>query len=355
MTMRALHPFRPVAVAAACLLGGAAGAAQPITYHVTPLGPPGATQPLVGGINALGHVAGAAILPGKLGEHALLLSTARFIDLGTLGGRTSFATAVSDGNAVVGTSATATNAQHAFLWQAGTMTDLGSLPGGDLSEAEAINKSRQVVGFASVGSAYHAFRYAAGAMVDLGTLPGASASAARGINDDGVIVGDSGTSATTHAFVYRDGRMEDLGTLGGPGASSAALAVNGAGQVAGAAWDPATGGATTAVRWTQGVATDLGLPPGAGATSSYARGINDRGLVVGTFARPQAPVPQGAFISDGTRIANLEDLLDATSAAWAIYAATGIDQSNQISAIVWDGAAYQMAVLVPVAPASGTP
>ena len=351
--MRLRHPPARAAAAAACLFGAAVGAAQPLSYHVTPLGPPGATQPLVGGINAVGHVAGAAILPGKLGEHALLLSTARFIDLGTLGGRTSFATAVSDGNAVVGTSTTASNAEHAFLWQAGTMSDLGTLPGGDLSQAEGINKSRQVVGFASVGGAYHAFRYAAGAMVDLGTLPGATASAARDINDDGVVVGDSGSTAVTHAFVYKDGRMSDLGTLGGPTSSSAALAVNAAGQVAGAAWDPAEGGATTAVLWTQGLATDLGLPAGAGATSSYARGINDRGLVVGTFTRPQAPVPQGAFISDGTRIANLEDLLDATSAGWSVYSAAGIDRANQISAIVWDGQAYRLAVLVPVDPAAG--
>lgn len=347
--MRSIDQLLRAAVALACVSACPFAAAKPpIAYHVTLIDPPGETQPLLGGINAQAHVAGAAILPGKAGEHALLLSATRFIDLGTLGGKTSFATAVNASNAVVGTASTATNAEHAFLWQQGHMTDLGTLPGGNLSQAEDVNAAGQVAGFAAVSpSIQHAFVYAAGVMTDLGTLPGASSSAGRGINAGGHVVGDSGSAGVTHAFLWRDGQMTDLGTLGGAGSSSAALAVNDADQAVGASWDPATGGATTATLWHQGLATSLGVPADAGATSSYARAINGHGIVVGTFERDQSALPQGGFISDGTRIANLEDLLDAASAGWQVYSAMGIDDANEVSVLVWDGTAFRFAVLVP--------
>ena len=340
----------PLALVAAGLCGSfGAFAKQPITYHVTLVDPPGEVQPLLGGINAQGHVAGAAVLPGKAGEHALLLSSTRAIDLGTLGGKTSFATAVNASNLVVGTATTATNADHAFTWKQGAMTDLGTLPGGNLSQAEGVNDAGQVVGFAAVSpSSNHAFVFDAGVMTDLGTLPGAPASAARGINEAGHVVGDSGTASVTHAFFWRDGQMTDLGTLGGPGSSSAALAVSDDDVAVGATWDPATGGATTATVWRAGVATPLGLPAGAGAISSYARAVNGHGIVVGTFERTQTTLPQGGFISDGTRIANLEDLLDAASAGFAVYSAMGIDDANEVSVLVWDGTAFRFAVLTPV-------
>jgi len=343
------RPLRQAAVALAGALCAAAAAARPpVTFHVTLVDPPGEVQPLLGGVNAQGHVAGAAILPGESAEHALLLSTGRFVDLGTLGGRASYATDVNDADVAVGTSETANGADHAFRWRRGKMTDLGTLPGGTLSQAQAINRSGQVVGFATVASAVnHAFLVDGGPMTDLGTLPGAGASAARGINTQGHVVGDSGSALQTHAFLYVDGAMAALDTPGGAGASSVATAINDADQVAGAAWDPADGLPTTAVRWDAGVPSLLGLPDAAGATSSYARAINARGIVVGTFARPQAPLAQGAFISDGTRIANLEDLLDTASAAWQVYAAMGIADDDTVSALVWDGSAFRFALLQP--------
>jgi probable HAF family extracellular repeat protein len=54
------------------------------------------------------------------------------IDLGTLGGRSSFAAAVNGrgqviGDSDTGTGSTGTGEGHAFLWQNGSMTDLGTL------------------------------------------------------------------------------------------------------------------------------------------------------------------------------------------------------------------------------------
>src|SRR5438552_14483021 len=72
--------------------------------------------------------------------------TATAIDLGTLGGTSSFAHAVNASGQVVGESFTGAGQIHAFSWtQAGGMVDLGTL-GGDVSRATAVTSGRQVDG-----------------------------------------------------------------------------------------------------------------------------------------------------------------------------------------------------------------
>src|SRR2546430_304434 len=75
------------------------------------------------------------------------------VDLGTLGGSTSFATAVNGSGEVVGVGISAGDAgNHAFSWtQAGGLVDLGTL-GGSASGALAVNTSGLVVGYASTTS-----------------------------------------------------------------------------------------------------------------------------------------------------------------------------------------------------------
>src|SRR5437899_10749812 len=82
------------------------------------------------------------------------------IVLGTLGGSTSVAVAVSDGRQVVGSSYSAGGEVHAFSWtEAGGMIDLGTF-GGFLTFASAVNASGQVVGWSELTvpkQATHAF------------------------------------------------------------------------------------------------------------------------------------------------------------------------------------------------------
>jgi probable HAF family extracellular repeat protein len=139
--------------------------------------------------------------------HAFLWSAGVMEDLGTLGGRSSWAYGINDGAEIVGYSTTsADRVVHAFRWSRGVMQDLGTL-GGSSSIALGINHAGQVVGWAETtgNRAIHAFLWSNGAMQDLGTLGGRS-SFAQCINDAGEVVGSSTTAGvqTPHAFLYTD-------------------------------------------------------------------------------------------------------------------------------------------------------
>ncbi len=156
-------------------------------------------------------------------------------------------TAINNSNQVAGSyapswaiAALSTSPWHAFTatvssgpngdTQTSTLKDLGTLGGKD-SFAEAISNSGEVVGGSqAVNGAFHAFAYVNGKMSDLGVLPGLFDSVALGVNDKGQVVGAStgstanllssvsGTDSPTlntylpasHAFLYSDGVMEDL-------------------------------------------------------------------------------------------------------------------------------------------------
>jgi probable HAF family extracellular repeat protein len=104
--------------------------------------------------------------------------------LGTLGGSTSFANAISEEGKVVGWSTKSAGNTHGFVWRSGVMTDLRTL-GGSYSAAFGINGLGQIVGESqpSSGAPLHAFFWQNGVMSDLGK------GSARGINGNGWIVG----------------------------------------------------------------------------------------------------------------------------------------------------------------------
>jgi probable HAF family extracellular repeat protein len=82
------------------------------------------------------------------------------IDLGTLAGSTSEATALNDGGQVVGWSLAADGRRHPFVWAEGTMVDLGLSAGQDEGVARAINNRGWVVGYEQEGSGYRPVRWA---------------------------------------------------------------------------------------------------------------------------------------------------------------------------------------------------
>jgi probable HAF family extracellular repeat protein len=107
-----------------------------------------------------GTVVGWAQAAG--GQHAFASSGQTTTDLGSLGGKTSQANAVSDASGlIVGTSAVAGGAAHAFVDRRGTMVDLNTLlprlSGWLLQSATGVNASGQIVGFGTINGARHAF------------------------------------------------------------------------------------------------------------------------------------------------------------------------------------------------------
>jgi len=245
------------------------------------------------------------------------------LDLGTLGGTSSFTRAMNAHGHVAGDSDIPGDAAiHAFLWTAGgtdgvvgnpQMKDLGTL--GGKTQTVAINAHGEVIGGSlSPDGGSRTFLWThreapQARMIEL-TL-GGSLSYPFDI-DDGRVVGDSSLPGDPrgpdgrvilHAFLWTPGgtdgpagnpQMKDLGTLGG--AISWATAINAKGQVTGVSYVP--GDSTShAFLWTpagtDGVAgnpqmKDLGTLAGdpkhgnsPGGPSSQALAINDKGQVAG--------------------------------------------------------------------------
>lgn len=144
------------------------------------------------------------------------------VDLGTLGGGASYAYGVSaDGLVVVGSSATnvpidgSGGIWHAFRWTSeGGMVDLGTL-GGASSQAKAVSADGVVVvGDSQTLNGGHAFRWTqANGMYDLGTLGGSDSWASGASADGSVVVGGSWRSdGYIRAFRWTSGTgMVDLG------------------------------------------------------------------------------------------------------------------------------------------------
>jgi probable HAF family extracellular repeat protein len=242
----------------------------------------------------------------------------RLVDLGTLGGSTSGATAINKSGEVVGYAMTVGDAAtHAFMWRGGAMTDLGALPGGDYSRANGINDRGQIVGTSDAvvpsagvsGStiAPQAFLYEDSQMVDIDPnlpvvlFPG---SWAYGINDAGEVVGDVLNAAMdSRAFLFSAG---SFATLPVDGFEPQARAISRDGWVVGSSWEA---GSPPFV-YADGQQASIGSRPG------QAEAISDRGLIVGWMLGDSGN--GHAFRASGDAVADLGTLGGDTSRANAV-------------------------------------
>jgi probable HAF family extracellular repeat protein len=214
----------------------------------------------------------------NFGPHAFVYANGQMNDLGTLGGGRSIAESVNASGQAVGISDTASGASHAFIFKNGAMVDLGTL-GGDNAEAAAINNAGVVVGGSSLdasGLTYHAFvTNGYGGLTDLGTLPGGTRSRATAINDAGLIAGTSngtGFEDSAHAFLYENGMMRDISSLEGEATIGG---INNLGQVVGRS-------GFFGFLYTDGQMVDLDtlIDPALGWHVQIATGINDSQQIV---------------------------------------------------------------------------
>jgi len=272
------------------------------------------------------------------------------INLGTLGGRDSWAWCINDSGQIVGMArkiVAGGSRSRATLFDPsgrGNNIDLGTL-GGLNSEAFSVNKLGQIVGRAALPSISrnHAALFdvsGGGDNIGLGTLGGRdSTSLAWSINNSGQIVG-LGMSRGPNPTVFRSaalfdptggGNNIDLGTLGGP--DSDAFSINDAGQIVG--WVEVIYGNKHRSRATlfdhSGAGNNINLDPFAGPDdSSWARSINNKGQIVGTIqlrgSNPRATLfdPSGA----GNNI-DLNTRTDPTS-GWTLRYPYSINDSGWI-------------------------
>ena len=181
------------------------------------------------GINSLGQIVGtSAIFPGSE-PRAFLWQGGTMSRLPGVDIIISWAEGIDNNSRVAGTVGEPNT--RGFRWKAGAVSTLGTL-GGSTSIAKAISEEGKVVGWStkSAGNT-HAFVWRSGVMTDLRTL-GGSYSAAFGINGLGQIVGESQPSsgAPLHAFLWQNGVMSDVGT-------GSARGINGSGWIVGAQAD----------------------------------------------------------------------------------------------------------------------
>jgi probable HAF family extracellular repeat protein len=277
--------------ALACITAGSAFAAPPPGWTATDLLTLGGATTYPSAINEAGRVVGdSQTAAGDI--HGFFWTQAGgIVNLPPLGGAYSTATAVNASGQAAGTSSTAAGPQHAVRWPAagGAPTDI--TPTASDSYAVAINASGAVAGtLTTAAGLQRAFYWSgSGAALELGTL-GGTYSIATGMNASGQVVGYSAIAGDLHehAFLWTPGgTMVDVG---GGSTDSRANAVNDAGQVVG--WAAPNADQKQAFSWTQAGGRVLF---GAASASTMANAVSANGHVVGTAGTAEDPMVQSAF------------------------------------------------------------
>ena len=171
----------------------------------------GADAPATGAANAIndaGRIAGVGSWVNGGTRAFRTDASGSLVQLGTLGGNDSKATAINATGTVAGYSTIATGVTHAFIWFDGVgMRDLGYLDYAHDSRAYGMNNAGDVVGTAldSTGASHAVVWLAGYGTRDLGLLipptSGWTPEAANSINDGGDIVGFGRIGGQEHAFL----------------------------------------------------------------------------------------------------------------------------------------------------------
>ena len=275
---------------------------------------------------------------------AVLWTTNRIIDLGTLGGANSVATQINDRGQVLGASSNnvpdpfsifgAPTQTRTFVWEDGDMKDVGTLGGPDAAPF-SINNRGQVAGSSYLNDSPNAdtgiptldpFLWEKGTMIDLGSL-GGTVGAAQGMNSRGEVTGVSALEGNqvSHPFLWspEKRRMQDLGTLGGNNGS--ANWINDRGEVVGSA-DLLGSQVHHAFLWRAGAMIDLGTQ--SGDPCSVATAINSSEQIVGTSSNCHDSLH--AFLWEDGSMVDLNSFLPANSSLRRLVIAMNINDRGVI-------------------------
>ena len=247
------------------------------------------------------------------------------VDLGTLGGASSYAADVNSGNTVVGWSETSAGATHAFRWSAAGMVDLGTLPGDAMSRAVAVldggsstialptrfNARGDVVG-SDAGGFQHGWvwsethgKYDLSANVQGGSNEG-SASA---VTSSGLVVLTTRANTCSRTpqcwRTYLWTQMTGYRPIGTPADNAEAnvtgLALNETGTVAGWVTSDGTSG-TFPYRWASVTGFTLLANYSTGSSGyGYATAVSSNGTVVGAAFEPASgSIVASTWLANGT-------------------------------------------------------
>lgn len=333
------RPQSWIALAAGLLVAGTASAAP--LYQIVDLGTLGGASSFALDVNNNRQVTGnanAAAGPSpNLNGFVWSPPSGPMQGIGVLPGSNNFSRgyAINDAGVVVGESDN--NSSKAFRWDAVSgMTGLTNIAGtGVGGVAHDINNSGAIVGISSNGTVSRPTLWNGGTASDLGSIDGTTTSFGRawGINDQGAAVGvtRTGNGSVSHATMWLNGQTVDLGSFSET-AFSEAVAVNGSNVAVGAAVNGSTPSGTSirrATRWhiESGIAMleDLGS---LGRIHADARDINDAGLIVG-YATDISGLPQIAWLWEDGVMTDLNALIDPTL-GWLLRSAEGINDDGDI-------------------------
>jgi probable HAF family extracellular repeat protein len=206
-------------------------------------------------------------------------------DLGSLSSNPSGAAyGLSADGKIVGVSTNAAGDRAAFVYVGGVMTELSVLPGDRYGEAYSINSSGRACGtsqaFNNTGS--HAVSWSTGSVTNI-LPPSFSYGEGNAIDENGVVAGTgrivAGSYPYYHAFTYLNGQVTMLQELNGA-SSSMAMSFSTDGLIAGASGDETPRSrAVQAVYWQSGAIHSIGSF--GSRTVTRATGINSHGWIVG--------------------------------------------------------------------------
>ena len=219
------------------------------------------------------------------------------VDLGTLGGESSYAADINNSNTVVGWSETSAGTTHAFRWTATDgMVDLGTLPGDAMSRAVAVldgatQDGAQILGVSGQDGRWTPVVWSASGSISalpIPLIPGFGTALPTGFNAQGVVVGsDAGGSGLQQGWIWSqtDGKYNLSANAQGGSNEGAASDVSTSGLVV------LTTRASTCVqasecwrtyRWSQAKGYDpLGTPGNDPEANVTGLALNETGTVAG--------------------------------------------------------------------------
>jgi len=303
-----------------------------------------------------------------LGHISSTLFAVEFVDLGTLGGSSSWATDVNESDKVIMISSLPGDTDaHIALYSHGHLRDISEeynlvttdyvawanainnrgeiaindpigraallnrghvfeIGLGTYSTILAVNEPGKMVGYWNINGLPRAFSYYRGEVTLFGPTGPQAISGASAVNNSGVIVGWSSVSFTipVQGWVYQNGVTTLLSPFGHP--ECVAKDVNTWGDVVGSYYD---GTAFHGFLYENGTFTSIG-------TGTNAFAINDSGQIVGemTFQVPTVAALDGgpithAFLYENGTITDLNSLIDP-SLGWELVEAFAINNRGSI-------------------------